>query len=131
MENLFNPTYRKHYSKGYVFGQNPVFSEFEDISQVAPGFNNDAFKSGFESGRTQYERMNGKLSEGIPTMIITDKLLEEFKFLAQIGMTLEIEGFTLRQLHFINQSRLIGESELNPNQIICLFQLLALNGISL
>ena len=52
MKKIFSPAYREHYFEGYSMGLNP-FLEFNYAKS------NEAFITGFDSGRSDYERMNG------------------------------------------------------------------------
>ena len=53
MKNIFNPVYRVDYLEGYSNGLNPYL-------KISPN-KNEAYNFGFEQGRVDYERMNGKI----------------------------------------------------------------------
>ncbi|HEY0090984.1 MAG TPA: hypothetical protein VGB43_00735 [Flavobacterium sp.] len=131
MENIFNPKYRKTYLQGYTFGLLPVFHDCEDMLKIAPHFNNDAFVSGFNEGRLEYEKLNGKISDGIPQNIVTEKVLEGFLIEGMLGMDFNEDGFTSFQKTHIRKYYQNGWSHYEPNFDISLYSLLALNGIDL
>ena len=70
-KNIFSSSYRQDYFDGYSNGQNPFLLIDKKKSSVA-------YISGFNSGRMDYEEMNGQISKGIPKRIVTIKVLEEF-----------------------------------------------------
>ncbi|HEX9981100.1 MAG TPA: hypothetical protein VGB50_11110 [Flavobacterium sp.] len=131
MENTYNPRYQKLYSQGYTFGLNPIFIDWEDITNVAPRYNNDAFLSGFMYGRKDYERFNGAVSDGIPELVLTEKILENIRMTGKIGMSFDAKGYTKHQLKFIKEYYERGCREYEPDQDISLYSVLAINGIEL
>jgi hypothetical protein len=131
MEELRDPLFRKLFTDGFVFGQNPVFADCEDIARSAPKYNNRAFLSGFKSGRQEYEKLNGKLCDGIPKKILTTKILAEFKLAGSLGMPIHNGGFNSRQRAHINVSYNMGREEYAAENDFKLFLLLADIGISI
>ncbi|MBF0694750.1 MAG: hypothetical protein IR153_06810 [Flavobacterium sp.] len=129
MENIFNSKFRKQYLNGYVFGQNPIFLDFEDLTSVAPQFNNEAFLAGFKSGRRKYERINGLLENGIPENILTDKDLDEYLLAGELGMPLEAEGYTELQMSYIIKYYRSGSKNYNSDRDIALYSFLSDFGI--
>ncbi len=103
MADIFNPTYKKQYIQGYTFGLLPVFHDCEDMLKIAPHFQNDAFIAGFYEGRHEYEKLNGKICNGIPEKIITEKILADFFLEGKLGMPLDLEGYTPYQSKIIRQ----------------------------
>ena len=69
MKNIFNPVYRQDYLEGYSVGLNPYSKEID--------YQNDAYNSGFFQARLDYESKNGKIINGIPQLIVTNKVLED------------------------------------------------------
>jgi len=121
-KNIYSPAYRKVYFEGYSNGLNPFF-------QVNFKKNNDAFNSGFISGRADYERMNGDVSKGIPQRIVTNKILEDFLLAGLLGLSIDAEGYTSYQLSIIRKWYLSGVEKYDPNESIYLFAILERNGI--
>jgi len=122
MENIFNPVYRKDYLAGYSIGLNPFLKN--NLYQ-----NNDAFSSGFNSGRSDYERMNGNLTNGIPDKIVTNAVLEDFLLAGLLGMRIDASGYTSYQMHIIEKWYQSGIEQYDPNENIYLLALLEKNGI--
>ena len=131
MENLYNHAAKELYQKGYVFGQNPIFIDCEDVRNVAPRYDNDAFLSGFHNGRRAYEKMNGKVTDGIPDLILTAKKLEEFTMLGEAGIPLNDDGYTRHQKSVIFRYYRRGYANHDNDQDISLYLLLSENGIDL
>ncbi|MFV5684520.1 hypothetical protein ACM55I_03650 [Flavobacterium sp. GB2R13] len=122
MKKIFSPAYRQDYLKGYSIGSNP-FLEFNS------SMNNEAFITGFQSGRSEYERINGCICDGIPQRIVTDKVLEDFLIAGLLGLPIEDEGYTSHQVNMIAEWYQSGVEKYEPNQSICLFEMLEENGI--
>ncbi len=114
---------------GYTFGQNPIFLDFEDLTTVAPQYNNEAFLAGFKSGRIKYERINGKLTDGIPTKVLTDKILQDFLLAGELGMPMESEGYTDHQKTYIAKYYRSGCQYYNSDNDISLYSMLSEFGI--
>ncbi|MDN3675760.1 hypothetical protein QWY90_00040 [Flavobacterium paronense] len=70
MNNIFNTVYRQDYLQGFSNGLNPYLKVDEN--------QNEAYLFGFNQGRLDYERINGKIEYGIPKLIVTNKVLEDF-----------------------------------------------------
>jgi hypothetical protein len=122
MKKIYNAAYRQDYLKGYAIGSNP-FLEFNYAMK------NKAFITGFNSGRSEYERMNGFMSNGIPERIVTDKVLEDFLIAGLLGLPIDDEGYTSHQVAMIVEWYQSGIEKYDPNQSIILFELLEENGI--
>jgi hypothetical protein len=122
MKKIFSPAYRQDYLKGYSIGLNP-FQQFNNVK------NNEAFVTGFNSGRSDYERMNGYISNGIPQRIVTDKVLEDFLVAGLLGLSFEADGYTLHQINMIEKWYQSGIEKYDPNQSISLLEILEENGI--
>ena len=95
MEDIFNPVYRSDYFKGYTSGLNPVI----EVSTIY----NNAFREGFTIGREEYENLNGKLIHGIPKLIVTTKVLEDFLLAGMLGMNIDENGYTPFQIEVIQK----------------------------
>ena len=121
-KNIYSPTYRKNYFEGYSNGFNPFF-------QVNSNNHDEAFDAGFNSGRIDYERMNGAIDEGIPKRIVTNKILEDFLLAGLLGLSIDIEDYTSHQLSIIRKWYLSGVEKYDPNESIYLFAILKKNGI--
>lgn len=123
MEDFYNPVYREEYMQGFTIGLNPsVENHMVDQS-------NKAFNSGFQYGREEYERLNGKISLGIPKYILTDKILEEFMLAGMLGMAIEYHQYNPHQLQIIEQWYKSGIEKYDPNETIYLLALLESEGI--
>jgi len=88
MQDIYNPIYRKDYFEGFSEGLNPTLLLKDSRSE--------AFLDGFQLGREEYENLNGKISNGIPQLIVTTKVLEDFLMAGMLGMN--IDGTGLKQL---------------------------------
>lgn len=106
MENIFDSLYRVEYLKGYSDGLRPYFEPLEN--------NNDAYAFGFEQGRLEYESMNGKIAHGIPTLIVTNKVLEEFLMAGMLGMDINSDGYNAIQMEVIQKWYLSGVEKYDP-----------------
>jgi hypothetical protein len=122
MKKIFSPAYRQDYVEGYSTGLNP-FQQFKSTKS------NDAFIAGFNSGRLDYERMNGCVSDGIPQRIVTDKILEDFLIAGLLGLPVDADGYTSHQINMIEKWYQSGVEKYDPNQSISLFEILEKNGI--
>ena len=122
MKNIYTKTYRQDYLKGYAIGLNPLhpFNTARD---------NNAFSTGFNSGRSDYERMNGCISDGIPQRIVTDEVLEDFLIAGLLGLPIDSDGYTSHQIDMIEKWYQSGIEKYEPNQSASLFELLEKNGI--
>jgi hypothetical protein len=122
MKKIFSPAYRQDYVEGYSIGLNP-FEPFRSAKL------NDAFSTGFRSGRSDYEHMNGRISDGIPPRIVTDKVLEDFLITGLLGLPLDAVGYTSYQMDMIEKWYQSGIEKYDPDQSILLFEILEKNGI--
>jgi hypothetical protein len=123
MEDFFNPVYRDEYLQGFAVGLNPI-EENQLVDQ-----SNKAFNSGFQYGREEYERLNGKIALGIPKFILTDKILEEFMLAGMLGMEIEYAHYNSHQLQIIEQWYKSGIEKYDANETIYLLALLESEGI--
>ena len=122
-KDIFNPSYRKDYLDGYSNGQNPLF-------QIDSERSNIAYISGFNSGRMDYEEMNGQIAKGIPQSIVTVKILEEFLLAGLLGLSLEdLDNYTSYQLNIIAKWYQSGVEKFDSNHSIYLFEILKNIGI--
>lgn len=123
MDPIFNSVYRQDYNLGYTDGLNP----FTNLN--LKNSSNEAFLSGFERGRSEYENLNGLIINGIPERIITNKILEEFMLAGMLGIKIEAEGYTNSQFNFIQNWYQSGVEKYDPNDSIYLLAFLEKNGI--
>lgn len=123
MDNIFNSVYRQDFNLGYKNGLNP----FSNMNNEKTG--NEAFLNGFERGRTEYQNLNGQISDGIPEQIVTNKILEEFLLAGMLGIKIEAEGYTSLQFDTIQKWFQSGVEKYDPNESIYLLALLEKNGI--
>lgn len=123
MEDFYNPVYRDEYLQGFAVGLNPI-EENQLVDQ-----SNKAFNSGFQYGREEYERLNGKIALGIPKFILTDKILEEFMLAGMLGMEIEYAHYNSHQLYIIEQWYKSGIEKYDANETIYLVALLESEGI--
>lgn len=123
MKNIFNPVYRHDYLEGYTVGQNPYSKEIE--------YQNEAYNLGFTQARIDYESKNGKIIYGIPKLIVTDKVLEDFLLAGMLGMSINADGYTAFQIDVIQKWYQSGIEKYDENQNIYLLAILEQNGIEL
>jgi hypothetical protein len=121
-KNIFDSVYRQEYFEGYSNGINP-------FPQTNCNKSSEAFNSGFNSGRMDYEEMNGDIKNGIPQRIVTNKVLEDFLLAGLLGLSIDSDGYTAYQLDVIEKWYLSGVEKYDPNQSIYLFEILEENGI--
>jgi hypothetical protein len=117
MKQTYNSIYVKEYYEGYSMGVNP-FSSSNFIQ------NSEAIFAGFQSGRSEYERMNGFLSGGIPNRILNDKVLEDYLLAGMLGMSIDTHGYTPYQINTIVVWYQSGVEKYEPLQFDPLFGLL-------
>jgi hypothetical protein len=122
MKDIFNPIYRQDYLEGYAIGQNP-YAKLNDKES------NEAYKDGFHQGRLNYESMNGTIEYGIPQLIVTNKVLEDFLLAGMLGMSISDEGYTPFQIDVIEKWYQSGIEKYDANQSIYLLAILEHNGI--
>jgi hypothetical protein len=123
MKNIFNPIYREDYLEGYANGHNPNITLSEN--------KNEAYKFGFEQGRLDYERLNGKVAYGIPQLIVTNKVLEDFLLAGMLGMDIDSDGYTAYQIDVIQKWYQSGVEKYNANHSNYLISILEENGIEI
>ena len=123
MKNIFNPVYRHDYLEGYTIGLNPNCKEIEH--------QNEAYNFGFAQARIDYESKNGKIIYGIPKLIVTNKVLEDFLLAGMLGMSINADGYTAFQMDVIQKWYLSGIEKYDANQNIYLLAILEQNGIEL
>lgn len=117
MKQTYSPTYVKEYYEGYSMGINP-FSSTKCVQS------NEAVFAGFQSGRSEYERMNGFVSGGIPKRILTDKILEDYLLAGMLGMSIDTVGYTSHQINTIVLWYQSGVEKYEPFQFESLFGVL-------
>ena len=123
MNNIFNPVYRQDYFEGYANGLNPYLKALEN--------KNNAYVVGFDQGRLEYERMNGKIIHGIPKLIVTNKVLEDFLLAGMLGISINDDGYTAYQIDVISKWYQSGIEKYNPIQSDYLIGILEDNGIEI
>jgi len=123
MKNIFNPVYRQDYLDGFLSGLNPNMQI--DVTK------NEAYTFGFSEGRNEYEKMNGKVAYGIPQLIVTNKVLEEFLLAGMLGFDINSDGYTAFQIDVILKWYQSGVEKYNPNQSSYLLSILEEKGIEL
>jgi hypothetical protein len=123
MKNIFNPVYRQDYLEGFSSGSNPYLKPL--ITK------NEAYIYGFEQGRIEYEKMNGKIAHGIPQLIVTNKVLEDFLLAGMLGMDINSDGYNAFQIDVILKWYQSGVEKYNPNQSMYLLTILEENGIEI
>lgn len=122
-KNIFSSSYRQDYFDGYSNGQNPFLLMDCEKSSVA-------YISGFNSGRMDYEELNGQISKGIPQRIVTIKVLEEFLLSGLLGLDIEeTDDYTSYQLNIISKWYLSGVEKYDPSHSTYLFEVLENKGI--
>ncbi|MFM2212922.1 MAG: hypothetical protein RL427_185 [Bacteroidota bacterium] len=122
MKDIFNPIYRQDYLEGYAIGQNPY-------AKLSDKDSNEAYKDGFHQGRLNYESMNGNVEFGIPQLLVTNKVLEDFLLAGMLGMSISDEGYTPFQIDVIEKWYQSGIEKYDANQSIYLLAILEQNGI--
>lgn len=121
MKKIFSSTYRKDYFEGYSIGLDP-FLPFS-------GTKKEGFITGFKSGRLDYERMNGCISNGIPNRIVTEKILEDFLIAGMFGLPIDEDEYTEYQIDIISKWYQSGIEKYDPNEHTNLVELLEENDI--
>ena len=123
MKNIFSSVYRQDYLLGFTNGLNPYLSVEENQTE--------AYVFGFNQGRLEYERMNGKIIYGIPKLIVTNKVLEDFLLAGMLGISINDNGYTAYQIDVISKWYQSGIEKYNPNQSSYLLAILEENGIDI
>jgi hypothetical protein len=122
---VFSTSYRQDYFQGYSNGQDPFL-------QIDSKKNSVAFISGFNSGRMDYEEMNGQISKGIPQRTVTIKVLEDFLLAGLLGLSIEdTDDYTSFQLNIIAKWYQSGVEKYDPTQSMYLFEVLEEIGIEI
>ena len=122
---VFSTSYRQDYFQGYSNGQDPFL-------QIDSKKNSVAFISGFNSGRMDYEEMNGQISKGIPQRTVTIKVLEDFLLAGLLGLSIEdTDDYTSFQLNIIAKWYQSGVEKYDPTQSTYLFEVLEEIGIEI
>jgi hypothetical protein len=123
MKNIFSPVNRQDYLKGFSNGQNPYLKVEESQTE--------AYIFGFNQGRLDYERMNGKIIHGIPKLIVTNKVLEDFLLAGMLGISINDDDYTAFQIDVIAKWYQSGIEKYNPSQSSYLLAILEENGIDI
>lgn len=124
-KNIFSTTYRQDYFQGYSNGFNPFLEINSKKSSVA-------FISGFNSGRMDYEEMNGRIIDGIPKHIVTTKILEDFLLAGLLGLSIEdTNEYTSHQINIISKWYQSGVEKYDPSQSVYLSSILEEGGIQM
>ena len=123
MKNIFSPVNRQDYLKGFSNGQNPYLKVEESQTE--------AYIFGFNQGRLDYERMNGKIIHGVPKLIVTNKVLEDFLLAGMLGISINDDDYTAFQIDVIAKWYQSGIEKYNPNQSSYLLAILEENGIDI
>jgi hypothetical protein len=123
MKNIFSPINRQDYLKGFSNGQNPYLKVEENKTE--------AYIFGFNQGRLDYERMNGKIIHGIPKLIVTNKVLEDFLLAGMLGISINDNDYTAFQIDVISKWYQSGIEKYNPSQSSYLLAILEENGIDI
>ncbi|WPR73039.1 hypothetical protein SLW70_07940 [Flavobacterium sp. NG2] len=109
--------------EGYSYGLNPFLHLNSSKKEC------QAFNVGFHCGRSDYERLNGKITDGIPSRIVTNKVLDEFQLAGMLGMNIDSEGFTEYQLNIIEDWYKCGIEKYDADQSLYLLAILEQNNI--
>jgi hypothetical protein len=124
-KNIFSTTYRQDYFQGYSNGCNPFLEINSKKSSVA-------FISGFNSGRMDYEEMNGRIVDGIPQHIVTIKILEDFLLAGLLGLSIDdTQKYTSFQINIISKWYQSGVEKYDPDQSVYLSSILDESGIQI
>lgn len=124
-KKIFSPSYRQDYLEGFANGRNPFLVMDSEKTSVA-------YISGFNSGRMDYEEMNGEISTGIPERIVTIKVLEEFLLAGLLGLSIEdTAAYTLYQLNVISKWYQSGIEKYDPYYSTYLLEVLENRGIQM
>lgn len=124
MRKIFSIAYKQDYNKGYAIGLNP-FLEYNSNMQ------NDACIAGFNAGRSDYERMNGFIRDGIPSRVVTEKVLEDFLIAGLLGLPIDDSGYTSYQLGIIAEWYQSGTEKYEPDYSVSLLNVLDSIGIEM
>lgn len=108
MDNIFNPSYRRDYLAGYSSAFNPHLEYNRALFS-------EAYNSGFNLGRLEYEDMNGYIRNGIPLRILTRRILEEFMLAGILGMGVDTRGYNAYQIEIIDRWYQSGIEKYEPD----------------
>ena len=97
MDEVFNPIDLHYFMDGYSHGLDPAVLRYNCIKSFRIRDMNEAFRCGFESGRKEYESLNGKLCNGVPYQILNARALNECLLLGSLGMPLEKDAYNCEQ----------------------------------
>lgn len=122
IKKIFDSADRQDYFKGYTNGMNPFM-------QSNGSQHTEAYKSGFKSGRYDYEQMNGHLIKGIPNRIVTKKTLEDFLLSGLLGLSVDVDGYTPHQLDILAEWYQSGTEKYDPDESVYLTEILDKEGI--
>ena len=75
--------------------------------------------------------MNGKIIHGIPQLIVTNKVLEDFLLAGMLGMSINSDGYTAYQIDIIQKWYQSGVEKYDAKQSDYLLSVLEENGIEL
>ncbi len=123
MKDIFNPVYRVDYIEGRTAGLNPYMKIMNGVCE--------AYVEGFKQGRSDYENMNGKVLHGIPKLIVTNKVLEDFLLAGMLGMSINENGYTAFQIDVIQKWYQSGVEKYDVSQGDYLLNILEANEIDL
>ena len=121
-QNIFCPIYKEEYTKGFSEGLNP-HSIYHNQTK--------AYTSGFDDGRQEYESMNGYIRNGVPQLIVTTKIVEDFLLAGLLGLYIDYDGYNSYQLYVLEKWYLSGIEKYDHKQSGYLIDLLEKNGIEL
>lgn len=117
-DKIFSPPNLQDYLQGFENGRNPFMA-------IDTEKNSMAYLFGFNSGRMDYEEMNGKISDGIPNRIVTIKVLEEFLLAGLLGLGIEnADDYTVHQQKVISEWYQSGVEKYDPSHSNYLFEIL-------
>lgn len=123
-QNIFDPLFRQEYMEGYENGLNP-FAKNSNKGK------SDAYNFGFTSGRKSYEDRNGSLSDGIPHLIVCERVLEEFLLAGLLGLKIDTYGYTQHQLNVLSKWYQSGIEKYDVKEGLYLIEILEEIGIEL
>ena len=123
LKKITQPAYREEYLKGYSAGLSP-YTVFDQNDS-------EAFHSGFDNGRLEYEAMNGPVTSGVPHRIVTRKTLDDFLLAGMLGLDIDSDDYTTFQLDVIQIWYRNGIEQYNPAQSDYLIDLLEKIGIEI
>jgi hypothetical protein len=75
--------------------------------------------------------MNGKIIHGIPKLIVTNKVLEDFLLAGMLGISINDNDYTAFQIDVISKWYQSGIEKYNPRQSSYLLAILEENGIDI